>query len=142
MTWAPNIPGTDIGRIEFLTKLQAVNQEAKVAHNLFKPQMIKELAEYGVLNGTQIAAVVEVSPGHCRSILREIHMPPIGTGCKFNAGAIEGLLVIVKKFAANERPDKQLIAEATQHVGGVLMEKLTGVPNATYYRAKKRAEAK
>jgi hypothetical protein len=139
MNWAPNIPGTDIDRIEFLVKLQMMNREALVTHNLFKPQMIKELNDYGVLNGTQIAAVVQVSPSKCRAVLRELGTPPIGTGCKFHAGGIDGLLHITKTLANGKRPDKQLIAEATHYVGGVLMEKLTGVPNATYYRAKKRA---
>lgn len=139
-TWDPLVPGTEYVRVDLLMRLSAIYRDTR-NRDTFQYASIVEVAKLGLFSSEQIAALCNTKAYRVRDIVRLEGVPYTQTWGMFNPAGLDGLLTIALKYANDKRPDNELIERATEYAGGVLLEKLTGVPNSTYYRARKRARA-
>jgi hypothetical protein len=136
--WSPLIPGTEHGRLEFLHAVQ------KLSQSLGNPTVdeVRAVAEYEILNMTQVARIIGCPVGRVRSIYDAFNLPKPNNRGQFSFGAIDALITVCKKRALGEVPPRELMEGLTTYVTPAMLEALTDTPVSTYWFHRKNKERK
>ncbi len=138
--WATEIPGTDINRLEFLHRLQYIANDQASTFPLYRNEYIRELAKTNVLNPPQIGAVVGCSGVTVRTVLGSQRPTETVVGV-LDPAALPVMILCAHRLARGTHPEPELMEALTEKVSAVLLSKLVGYSQPTWWRASQRRRA-